>query len=138
MAITEANVEPFIVASNSQTGIAADLIVLGKEQRLPQTVEVTVFRLIQEAVNNARKHAKSTRILVRLEFTDNQINTQVEDNGIGFNMEEAREKARNADSFGLMSMSERVDLLGGELRIVSTPGIGTTVSACIPLASIEE
>ena len=128
----------FMESVREETGIAADLIVLGKEQRLPQTVEVTVFRLIQEAVNNARKHAKSTRILVRLEFTDNQINTQVEDNGIGFNMEEAREKARNADSFGLMSMSERVDLLGGELRIVSTPGIGTTVSACIPLASIEE
>ena len=128
----------FMESVKEDTGITADLIVLGKEQRLAGTVEVTVFRLIQEAVNNARKHAKASRILVRLEFTDKQINMQVEDDGIGFKLEEAREKARNADSFGLMSMGERVDLLGGELRIISTPGQGTTVSACIPLGSIEE
>mgnify|MGYP000951493744 CR=1 FL=1 len=128
----------FMESVREETGVVAELIILGKEERLPGTVEVTVFRLIQEAVNNARKHAKSSRILVRLEFTDTQINMQVEDDGIGFSLEEARDKARNADSFGLMSMGERVDLLGGDLKIVSMPGKGTTVSACIPLASTEE
>ena len=101
-------------------------------------MEVTVFRLVQEAVNNARKHAKASRILVRLEFADNQINMQVEDDGIGFDLDKARERAKTADNYGLMSMGERVDLLGGELRIVSSPGKGTIVSACIPLDSMEE
>ena len=128
----------FMESVKEETGINADLIVLGKEQRLAGTVEVTVFRLIQEAVNNARKHAKANRIMVRLEFTDNLINTQVEDDGVGFDLERARQRARNADSYGLMSMEERVDLLGGELRIVSMPGEGTTVSARIPLGYTEE
>lgn len=128
----------FTEAVKEEAGINVDLVVLGKEQRLQGVVEVTVFRLVQEAVNNARKHAKASRISVRLEFTDHQINMQVEDDGIGFDLETARERAKNADNYGLMSMGERVDLLGGELRIISVPGKGTTVSACIPLSSVEE
>lgn len=127
----------FLEALKEETGVAAELVVLGKEQRLPGTVEVTVFRLIQEAVNNARKHARPGRILVRLEFTDTKVNLQVKDDGIGFDVEEAREKSSKNKSFGLLSMEERVDLLGGELHITSAPGKGTTVSAQIPLKQGE-
>ena len=125
----------FMESVRDETDIAVDLVILGKEQRLAEPVEVTVFRLIQEAINNARKHAKATRILVRLEFADQRINMQVEDDGAGFDLAKARHKARHAESFGLMSMGERADLLGGSLRIESVPGEGTIVSASIPVDS---
>ena len=124
-------------AVKEESGTGTDLIILGKEQRLPSTVEVTVFRLIQEAVNNARKHANAQHIMVRLEFAHNQINMQVQDDGVGFDLETARRRAREGGSFGLMSMEERVDLLGGSLRIESTPGDGTSVSASVPVDSTE-
>lgn len=127
----------FMEAVKEESGTGTDLIILGKEQRLPSTVEVTVFRLIQEAVNNARKHANAQHIMVRLEFAHNQINMQVQDDGVGFDLETARRRAREGGSFGLMSMEERVDLLGGSLRIESTPGDGTSVSASVPVDSTE-
>ena len=131
-------VRRFIEAVKEESGIAVELIVLGKERRLLGTVEVTIFRLVQEAVNNARKHANADRILVRLEFTDSQVNMQVEDNGIGFDVEDAKNRAKYGNHYGLMSMGERVDLLGGELKILSAQGEGTTVLVSIPTNSEEQ
>lgn len=125
----------YLESVREETDAKVDLVILGKEQRLAETVEVTVFRLIQEAINNARKHARANRILVRVEFADYQINMQVEDDGRGFDLAKVRHQAKYGESFGLMSMGERADLLGGTLRIESTLGRGTTVSACIPLDS---
>ena len=131
-------VRRFIEAVKEETGIGIELIVLGKEKRLLSTVEVTIFRLIQEAVNNARKHANPNRILVRLEFVENQVNMQVEDDGIGFDVEDAKRRAKYGNHYGLMSMGERVDLLGGELKILSAQGEGTTVLVSIPINSEEQ
>lgn len=125
----------YMESVREETDATVDLVILGKEQRLAETVEVTVFRLIQEAINNARKHAKASRILVRVEFADRQVNMQVEDDGRGFDLARVRHQAKYGKNFGLMSMEERADLLGGTLRIESIPGQGTTVSASIPLNS---
>lgn len=130
-------VRRFIESVKEDADIDVELIVLGKEKRLLSTVEVTIFRLIQEAINNARKHADPNRILVRLEFTENQINMQVEDDGVGFDVEDARQRAKYGSHYGLMSMGERVDLLGGDLKILSARGEGTTVVASIPINSGE-
>ncbi|NLK07730.1 MAG: histidine kinase [Firmicutes bacterium] len=125
----------YMTSVQEDTDARVQLVILGKERRLPETVEITVFRLVQEAVNNALQHAEASQISVRLEFADDQINMQVEDNGRGFDAAKARSQAQHVESFGLLFMGERVDLLEGTLRIDSNPGRGTIIFASVPLNS---
>jgi two-component system, NarL family, sensor histidine kinase DegS len=101
---------------------------LGLELRLPPKYEVAVFRLIQEAVQNALKHSKASDILVRLEMTKSKIGVLIKDNGVGFDVKKACPK-----SFGLLGMRERVELLEGDLTIESKIGKGTLVYIHVPL-----
>lgn len=105
-----------------------DFTLIGHEKRLPSDYEVACFRLAQEALQNAIKHAEATRIQVKLEIRDDSINLLVKDNGKGFDVNNRKDK-----TFGLIGMRERVEMLEGELNIRSTVGKGTTVSFHIPL-----
>ncbi len=122
----------YVEEFNTQGGAPVDLTVLGKEERLPQTVEVSAFRLVQEALNNARKHANATAVRVRVEFTPEALVVQVKDNGRGFDVTAARKNGAESGHFGLVSMSERLELLEGALSIDSSPGRGTVITARIP------
>jgi two-component system, NarL family, sensor histidine kinase DegS len=101
---------------------------IGLDKRLPSRLEVALFRLIQEAVQNAAKHANATEIKVKLEIQRNRISVVVKDNGKGFDINERAE-----NSFGLLGMGERVDLLEGQLTIDSKIGSGTIVMIQVPL-----
>ncbi|WAA12034.1 sensor histidine kinase [Fervidibacillus halotolerans] len=101
---------------------------IGLEKRLDSQMEVALFRLIQESVQNAIKHAKANVIQVKLEIMEKQIVAVIRDDGIGFNPEETKE-----GSFGMRGMKERVELLDGELKIDSKIGKGTRVMIRIPL-----
>lgn len=101
---------------------------IGNEIRLPSDYEVSIFRLVQESVNNAIKHGEPTEIKVKVEWLKNSVNVVVKDNGKGFEMNE-----KKAQSFGLIGMQERVDLLKGEISIQSKLGAGTVVIIKIPL-----
>lgn len=101
---------------------------LGAETRLPAQYEVALFRLIQESVTNALKHADSHEIVVKLEINQNRIAAIIKDDGKGFNIKE-----KKADSFGIIGMRERVELLDGQLSIDSKIGKGTIVIIQIPL-----
>ncbi|WP_246942766.1 sensor histidine kinase [Bacillus pinisoli] len=101
---------------------------LGIEKRLSSKLEVALFRLIQESVQNACKHAEASEITVKLEIKPEQIIVVVKDNGKGFNIEEKKEK-----SFGLIGMRERIDILEGQLSIDSKLNAGTTIMMKIPL-----
>lgn len=115
-----------------------ELIILGKETRLPQLIEVSAFRLVQEALNNARNHAQATWVQAKIEFTPTSLIVQVKDNGRGFDLETARRKGREEGHFGLLSMEERVGLLSGSLDIKSVIGQGTQITAKFPLNTEEE
>lgn len=103
--------------------------LIGEEKRLPNQYEVALFRLIQESVQNALKHAEAKEIKVKLEITKKQILAVTKDDGKGFDINEKKHT-----SFGIIGMEERVDLLGGELSIDSKLGKGTIVMIQIPLA----
>ncbi len=103
---------------------------IGKERRLESKYEVALFRLIQEAVQNAVKHAESSQIQVKMEMKPTQTMIIVKDDGKGFDPTEKKDK-----SFGLVGMRERVDMLDGELTIDSSPGEGTIVTIQIPINS---
>ena len=99
------------------------------EDRLPNEVETTLYRIIQEAFANIVKHAHATRVSVVLTQTSASVAAVVEDNGRGFDQDSTR-----ADVLGLVGMRERVELVGGRLRIESAEGAGTTIAAEVPLS----
>lgn len=104
-----------------------DFHIRGKETRYSEKFETAVFRLIQEAVQNAVKHSGASLIKVYLEATGERLNILVEDNGIGFNKEEKKDK-----SFGLLGMRERIQMLEGDLDINSEIGKGTKIKISLP------
>ncbi|GGI16543.1 sensor histidine kinase [Gottfriedia solisilvae] len=93
------------------------------ERRLDTKLEVAIFRLIQEAVQNACKHANPSTVIVKIEFLRNKINVLVRDDGVGFNIESGEKE----NSFGLVGMKERVELLNGDFKIDSKLNFGTTI-----------
>lgn len=107
--------------------ILIDLTDLSSNKRLDTQYEVTLFRLIQEAVQNSIKHANATWIHVKFENTEEYLTAVITDNGKGFEMDKKRE-----DTFGIIGMKERVDMLSGKLVINSKPGKGTKVIVRIP------
>lgn len=107
--------------------IDIEFIVLGEEKRLQQKYEVALFRLMQESVQNAVKHAQPKRIQIKLQIQQSFIIMIIKDNGKGFDI-----NVKKPDSFGLMGMRERVEMLEGELDITSKPNAGTTVIIKLP------
>jgi signal transduction histidine kinase len=97
------------------------------EQRLSPDSEQELYRLVQEALNNVLKHAHAGRVSVRLGVANSAATVEVADDGIGF-----EPSMRNAEGFGLRGMRERVERLGGTLRIDSSPGAGTRVHVEVP------
>ncbi|MEK4201528.1 sensor histidine kinase [Cytobacillus sp. FSL K6-0265] len=100
---------------------------VGKEVRLPSQYEVALFRLIQEAVQNAMKHADADEIIVKTEINNDRIAVVIRDNGKGFDINE-----KKAQSFGIIGMRERVELLEGQLSIDSNIGKGTIIIIQVP------
>ncbi len=103
-------------------------------QRLPEPVEVAFYRIAQEAITNAIRHAQPSHVSVILLIDPQQATLLFEDDGIGFRTDQATP----GRGLGLLSMSERCSLLGGELDITSDVGEGTTVRARVPLLSETE
>ncbi|ALC88779.1 histidine kinase [Bacillus sp. FJAT-18017] len=101
---------------------------LRADRRLPSKYEVALFRLIQESVQNALKHADANEIQVKLEMRETAITIVIQDNGKGFDP-----KKRKYGSFGIIGMKERVDLLGGQFAISSKPGQGAAVIIQVPI-----
>ncbi|MFS8631472.1 MAG: sensor histidine kinase, partial [Bacillales bacterium] len=121
-------IKKHISSISEYNNIDIDLALHGDERRLDPHYEVAVFRIIQEGLQNAIKHAKASRIIVRLEIRDNLIALNIEDDGIGFDPENINKK----DLYGLIGMKERVDLLDGELTIKSEPNRGTKIVVKLP------
>jgi len=103
---------------------------LGLERRLPTKYEVALFRMIQESVQNALKHANAYEIKVKLEITNNDITVLIKDNGGGFDT-----SIKKPESFGMIGMRERVDLLDGDITFDSKIGKGTAVWIRVPLTN---
>jgi two-component system sensor histidine kinase DegS len=105
-----------------------EFVNIGLERRLPTKYEVALFRMIQESVQNALKHANACEIKVRLEITNVSITVLIKDNGVGFDTNQ-----KKPESFGMIGMRERVDLLDGEITFDSKIGKGTAVLIRVPL-----
>jgi len=102
------------------------------ERRFDPALETACFRVAQEALTNALRHARARTVTVTLGEADGVLRLSVRDDGGGFDLAAARERAQHGGSFGLMGMRERVSLLAGELELDSNPGRGTEVCARFP------
>lgn len=98
---------------------------------LPPFQETVVYRIVQEAMRNAQKHSGASQVTIRLKQDSGRIRVSVADDGIGFDV--ASSGSGDLGHYGLVSMRERAQLIGGELDIVSTPGKGTLVVLTVPL-----
>jgi two-component system, chemotaxis family, CheB/CheR fusion protein len=124
---------------SARTMVAVDLHATGldtpQQLRLPLAVESTLYRLVQEALNNVLKHANAQGVSLILDRSAEEVRLIIEDDGVGFDIASVREHPADQQRLGLVGMEERVAQLGGMLTIESTPGTGTTVFVSIPIAT---
>jgi two-component system sensor histidine kinase DegS len=118
---------------SDNNGVPTHLMVTGKERRLESHKEVTIFRIVQELLNNAVEHAHASNVQINLDMGDDLIRVSVEDNGSGFDLSDGLPSSE-ADKLGLGTMRERVEMLGGQLYFDSGLGRGTKVSFDLPLS----
>jgi PAS domain S-box-containing protein len=121
----------FVEEFAEQTGWRVNVNVDDSEPIMPSRLEPTVFRIVQESLNNAAKHAEAKRVWVTLERveSDRALRLLVRDDGCGFDTSEVK-----SSGLGLNQMRERVSAVGGTLQLNSKPGIGTTVIAQLPIS----
>jgi signal transduction histidine kinase len=110
-----------------------DLQVNLGDRRLPQTVETTVYRALQEAITNVVRHANAERVAVILEATGQQLQLIVEDDGKGLPSLETEGGAQAPLRLGLLGIRERLALVDGILEVESSPGVGTTLFVRVPV-----
>ena len=122
------------------SSIAGHATVTGSPQPLRPEVEATLFRVAQEALTNVRKHAQANRAVLTLSYMHDRVTLDVRDDGTGFDPGKAYDATASAHAggFGLGTMRERVERLGGTFSIESAPGEGTTLTVELPLAADDD
>lgn len=118
-------------------GIAIDIEVVGEPCQLLPEAELMLFRIVQEALSNVRRHSGADKVCVRVEFADHATRITVSDNGKGFEMPTRIGDLARSGKLGLAGMQERAQLLGGTLSIDSKPGKGTTLTVEVPLLGVN-
>ena len=121
----------YIQTFRQQSNLNVELLTAGLEansMRLCPDIETTVYRVVQEAMTNVVRHAHATRVSVLVERHDGYVLAIIEDDGVGFDPEEAMHRSR----LGLFGMQERAETYGGSFTIESSAGSGTTVFLKLP------
>jgi two-component system sensor histidine kinase DegS len=113
-------------------GIGSKLEVTGDEKRFAPEFESSLFRIIQEALNNIRRHAQASEAGVVIDFTRDRVRVTISDNGRGFELAGRVDDLPRIGKLGMVGMQERARLLGGTLKVQTTPGKGTTLIVEMP------
>jgi len=106
--------------------------VVGEHRRTSSEAEVTLYRIAQEALRNIHKHSMADKVSIQVEFSQDSVRLQIEDNGVGFNLTKVLSSLAPAGKFGLIGISERVRLLNGRFDIRSGSAKGTVIMVGIP------
>lgn len=124
----ESAFDVYLPGFERQTGIAVRYEKSGTSQELDREISIHLYRVAQEALNNAARHSGSKAVAVRLRFLDHAVVLEIEDNGIGFTKEQKR-------GLGLVSMRERAELMNGRIEFLEVPAGGALVRVTTPLTS---
>ena len=101
--------------------------------RFPSELELAIFRVCQEALNNIAKHAEANKVTLTLGFKDGFLNLHIKDDGVGFDLERLKSMGAKRSGIGLLGMRERVADLGGNLCLDSALGKGMSIHAKVPM-----
>lgn len=126
----------FLAAAGPEASMEVDPALASAH--IPEDTSVAVFRIVQEALTNVRKHAGAARVQVRLRLDSNRLKVQVEDDGRGIEVEHRFDRTADGRGLGLYGMMERAALVGGEVRIRRGVRRGTVVEVDVPLPAPEE
>lgn len=116
-------------------GVAWEFEAPCNEWPLPSPVEMALFRVVQEAINNIARHAQAHQVHITISPEADEIMVQVSDDGVGFDLGEHLDPSRRPPSLGLLGMQERLAAVEGRLQIRSIPGQGTQLCICVPIAA---
>lgn len=138
MIIDDLGIEPtlrkYTENFSHQYDIQISLIIKGEVENIKdKNVILAIFRVVQECLNNIRKHAKASLVLINLECSNKRVNLRIKDDGVGFDISSLKVPDDNANKgFGIIGMKERIELLGGSFSIESDVGVGTVVRVQLP------
>jgi signal transduction histidine kinase len=116
---------------SEQLGIPVDCSCDHLQEKLDGMIALAFLRVLQEGMHNAMKHSRAKSITVRLTCSDHDLGLEINDDGVGFDVE----GARLAAGLGLISMRERIHLIGGKFEIWSNPGQGTRITVRAPIVN---
>ncbi len=119
-------------------GIDAQMTATGLRQRLAPELELALFRIVQEAINNVARHAHAHRVTITFNFEETRVRVTVEDDGQGFDLQAMSSSGNGTRGLGLLGMAERVELMGGSLEIETQLGRGTRIRITAPTSEKEE
>ncbi|CAG5091494.1 Sensor protein DegS [Thermobacillus xylanilyticus] len=125
----------FVQDFEEKAKIRAVFETSGRELRMPSAMEAAVYRLVQEAFSNALKHASPTYVSLEMTFFPKRILIVIQDNGVGFDVEQTMARSKTSSHYGLIGMHERVELLNGKIDIESARGQGTKITISIPVST---
>ncbi|WP_199883858.1 sensor histidine kinase [Anaerosinus massiliensis] len=132
-----ATIHYFINKLEQRVGLTVDFNVIGAEAKVASHIEISLFRVIQEALNNVHKHAAVDHAKVVIEYNSEYISVVIEDAGQGFNLNEVDSTHRESDCYGLLGMEERVKILKGQMIVDSKAFQGTKIRVLVPLVDVE-
>lgn len=119
-------------------GIKIQINAPQKEVRMPQNIEINLYRIVQEALNNTVKHAQATSLSIDIETGKETVGMTIRDNGVGFKKEKQRKTRKSLIHNGLENMKTRTQLLNGSFKLYTGIGEGTTILIKLPLSAYPE
>jgi signal transduction histidine kinase len=144
--LAETRLEPKGIRVNVSTNSEPDLLSNESEhQRLSPEIEIALYRVVQEAINNIARHAAARNVDIALVLNDGVATVNITDDGIGFDLTELSletiedidnegfQFSENTRGLGLLGMQERIELLGGDLKVETAPGSGTQIYIYVPI-----
>jgi len=120
---------------SNRTGVTVDMVCMQLTPRLPVDTELTLYRILQEALQNVEKHARASQVTVSLTMQDHIVQMTVRDDGIGFDPDRPPVRQKGKGGFGLLGMRERAISVGGAFQIKSMRRAGTKIEVRVPLTS---
>ena len=119
--------------TSQSTNMPVEFQRLGTEVRLNANVELALYRIAQESLNNVSRHSEASQAYLSVSFTSQQVSLQVRDNGKGFEVPKSPAEFAPSGHFGLLGLHERAELIGARLEIQSSPGQGCQVTIYLPV-----